>query len=152
MRELLSGNVVLLGGTDVNPWRELYEPKLNFVQVWDNATHRNHFLNRKPKPGEKNRYDVEYGKTQYGGLAFVPNLNQSGDVLMVFGTSMAGVEATMEFLTGAEPSGGFYKKLQAEVNTRDLPYFEALLSTPTVTNTSTEIPVGPAIVGYRVLH
>jgi hypothetical protein len=151
-REILSGNVVLLGGTDVNPWRELYEPQLNFVQVWDHAAHRNYFLNRAPKPGEPARYDVEYGKTQYGGLAFVPNLNQSGEVLMVYGTSMAGVEATMEFLASPDLSGGFWDKLQAEAGTQQLPYFEVLLNTPTVGNTSTEIPTEPAITGYRLIH
>jgi len=152
MREILSGNVVLLGGTDVNPWRELYEPQLNFVQVWDHATHRNHFLNRAPKPGEQVRYDIQYGRNQYGGLAFVPNLNQSGEVLLVFGTAMAGVEAAMQFLTKRAMSDKFYEMLTAETGTRELPYFEVLLNTPTVTNTSTEIPTEPATVGYRIIR
>jgi hypothetical protein len=152
MREILSGNAVLLGGSDVNPWRELYEPQLNFVQVWDHATHRNHFLNRLPQPGEQSLYEVQYGRNQYGGLAFVPNLNQSGEVLLVFGTAMAGVEATMEFLINSTMSGKFYERLTAEAGTSDLPHFEVLLNTATVTNTSTEIPIEPTIVGYRLIR
>lgn len=152
MREILSGNVVLLGGSDVNPWRELYEPQLNFVQVWDHSTHRNHFLNRDPKPGEQARYDIQYGRNQYGGLAFVPNLNQSGEVLLVFGTAMAGVEAAMQFLTKPAMSDKFYGELKAEAGTHELPYFEVLLNTATVTNTSTEIPTKPDIVGYRIIR
>jgi hypothetical protein len=152
MREILSGNAVLFGGNDVNPWRELYEQQLNFVQVWDAATHQNHFLNRAPKPGEQARYDIQHGRNQYGGLAFVPNLNHAGEVLLVFGTAMAGVEAAMQFLTKPAMSDPFYQKLQAEAGTSELPYFELLLNTVTVTNTSTEIPTEPSIAGYRIIR
>jgi hypothetical protein len=65
---------------------------------------------------------------------------------------MAGVEATMEFLTAPALSAGFWDKLHAEAGTERLPYFEVLLNTTTVANTSTEIPTEPSIVGYRLIH
>jgi hypothetical protein len=151
MRELVTGNAILLGGNDVNPWRELYEPQLNFMQSWDYAAHRNYFLNRAPRPGERERYDVQLGSHQYGGLAFVPNLNQSGEVLMIYGTAMAGVEAVMDFLTNPAMSDRFYEKLKGEAGSRQLPHFELLLNTTTVSNASTEIPTEPTIVAYRII-
>jgi hypothetical protein len=152
MRELVTGNAILLGGNDVNPWRELYEPQLNFVQIWEYGLHRNYFRNRSPRPGEPDRYDVQLGSHQYGGLAFVSNLNQSGEVLMIYGTAMAGVEAVMDFLTNPATSDRFYEKLKSEAGNRVLPHFEALLKTTTVSNASTEIPTEPTIVAYRIIH
>ncbi len=152
MRELVTGNAILLGGNDVNPWRELYEPQLNFVQMWEHAAHRNYFLNRAPRPGERDRYDVQLGSHQYGGLAFVPNLNQSGEVLLIYGTAMAGVEAVMDFLMNPAMSDKFYQKLKLEAASPELPHFELLLTTTTVSNASTEIPMEPAIVAYRIIH
>jgi hypothetical protein len=151
-REVLSGNAVLLGGSDVNPWREFYESKLNFVQVWDHKKHRNYFLNRDPRPGEKLRYDTKYGNNQYGAVAFLPNLNDAGEILLVFGTAMAGVEAAMDFLVHPEMAGTFYAELKAQAGTQELPYFELLLNTETMTDTATETPTEPSIAGYRVLR
>ncbi len=150
-REILAGNTVLLGGTDVNPWRELYEPQLNFVQTWDYKAQKNVFLNRHPRPGEKERYDTRYGSQQYGGVAFVPNLNQTGDVLLVFGTAMAAVEATMDFLGNPAQCSSFFEKLKAEAGSSDLPYFELLLNSATVTTTSTEVPTRASIVAHRLI-
>ena len=152
MRELVTGNAVLFGGNDVNPWRELYEPQLNFVQIWEYASHRNYFRNRAPRPGEPDRYDVQRGSHQYGGLAFVPNLNQSGEVLMIYGTAMAGVEAVMDFLTNPAVSDRLYEKLKGEAGSGQLPHFELLLKTATVSNASTEIPTEPTLVAYRIIH
>ncbi len=152
MRDLVTGNAILLGGNDVNPWRELYEPQLNFVQIWEHAAHRNYFLNRAPRPGERERYDVQLGSHQYGGLAFVPNLNQSGEVLMIYGTAMAGVEAVMDFLTNPAMSDRFYEELKSETGSHELPHFEVLLNTTTVSNESTEIPTEPTLVAYRIIR
>jgi hypothetical protein len=49
-------------------------------------------------------------------------------------------------------SDPFYQRLQAEAGANELPYFELLLNTVTVTNTSTEIPTEPSIAGYRIIR
>jgi hypothetical protein len=49
-------------------------------------------------------------------------------------------------------AGTFYAELKAQAGTQELPYFELLLNTETMTDTATETPTEPSIAGYRVLR
>ena len=54
------------------------------------------FSNRNPQPGKKDRYQTDDDK--YGVLALLPNLNNTGSILIVEGTSVAGTQAISDFL------------------------------------------------------
>ncbi len=95
-------NVILFGSPASNPWARLFSETLNFQYDWDQAR-RGLFRNRSPRAGEQAVYSMstnpgEKGEA-YAVVAFVPNVNGEGHVLLVAGTSAEGTEAAGEFIT-----------------------------------------------------
>ncbi|HWR54235.1 MAG TPA: helix-turn-helix domain-containing protein [Bryobacteraceae bacterium] len=128
--DFTSGNAVLLGSIQSNPWNRLFEQQLNFWIDWDEKTQTDIVRNKAPRPGEARAY----GHTQAAGdgsfafsiIAFLPNLRQNGSVLIVAGTSGQGTEAAGEYIT----TPGTYHLLMRQLidlNSGKLPYFEVLL-------------------------
>ena len=79
---LQSGNVVLLGNFRFNPWVQAFEPRMNFYFADSRSELTNSVLiNRSPGSSEQTTYvstDVNHVHTEYGVVAFQPNLNGSG--------------------------------------------------------------------------
>lgn len=100
--DLRTGNVILIGSIEANPWVDLFQQQLNF-----RFSHGADFggsgviTNQHPLPGEHTTYASEPNdpllKT-YGVIAYVPNLEGTGHVLLVEGVNMAGTQAAGEFL------------------------------------------------------
>ena len=95
-------NAILFGSPTSNPWARLFGEKLNFQFEWD-ETRRGMIRNRSPRPGEQSVYAMksnpgESGRA-YATIAFVPNVNGEGHVLLVEGTTAEGTEAAGEFIT-----------------------------------------------------
>jgi len=88
---------VILGSPRSNPWSALYEDQLDFAFVYDENYKREIIRNVRPKPGEPAAYipTAKGGDTGqvFGILAFVRNLNQSGQVLLIAGTTAEATEA-----------------------------------------------------------
>src|SRR6202035_5072028 len=83
-------NVILFGSPTSNPWSRLFSEKLNFQFEWDQVR-RGLFRNRSPRAGEKSVYSMttnpgESGEA-YAVVAFVPNVNSEGHVLLINGTT-----------------------------------------------------------------
>jgi hypothetical protein len=123
IRDFRANHVILLGGRGANPWNELFEDKLNF------RMEAKRFSNRAPQAGEPELYGVyprdgDPEHTAFAHVAFLPNLDNTGNVLILAGTGMEGTEAAGEFvrrpqlppeIAAAAASGG------------RVPYFEVLL-------------------------
>lgn len=95
-------NVILFGSPASNPWARLISETLNFQFDWDQAR-RGLFRNRSPRAGERAVYSMttnsgESGEA-YAVVAFVPNVNGEGHVLLIAGTTAEGTEAAGEFIT-----------------------------------------------------
>ena len=100
--DLRTGNVILIGSIEANPWVDLFQQQLNF-----RFSHGADFggsgviTNQHPLPGEHTTYASEPNdpllKT-YGVIAYVPNLEGTGHVLLIEGVNMAGTQASGEFL------------------------------------------------------
>ncbi|GGH15400.1 hypothetical protein GCM10011586_36450 [Silvibacterium dinghuense] len=128
LKELGESNSVLIGGPRSNPWVDLYAPYMDFVVDYDQSSHRNVILNRKPKTGEQARYFEVGGESEheaYGIVAYLPGLDGQGSSLLVGGTSRAGTEAATEFLF----SHGFSSLLERISSKQGIPHFEILIST-----------------------
>jgi hypothetical protein len=102
LSDFKNNNVILFGSPVSNPWARLFAEKLNFQFEWD-QTRRGLFRNRSPNPGEESVYSMtsnagESGRA-YATVAFVPNVNGEGHVLLVAGTTAEGTEAAGEFVT-----------------------------------------------------
>jgi hypothetical protein len=154
MSELRTGNSVLMGSRRSNPWVQLFEPRLNFVLVLDSASGGPQFHNRSPRDGEGLSFaipcslDIEgTERTElecYALVALVPNLSDTGRVLLLEGLSMEGTEAAGESVTNPEWLAAMLRQIGHRPGTTVQP-FEVLLQL-------TSMPGGyanPKVVAFR---
>lgn len=149
LRELSPGNAVIIGRPLTNLWNEVFEKKLNFRFYSDLQSGTVICQNRSPQAGEQAEYSpVEEGakRTVYASVAFLPNLNNSGNVLIIAGTSSGAQEIAAEFVTNET----LFNDLTNRIRKGDerLPYFEVLLRTITLAGVAQE----PEVIAYRILQ
>jgi hypothetical protein len=131
--ELKQNNAIFVGARGANPWLELYEPAMNFVSSNDVVHHTYSFINRHPKAGEPSSFSVsgtDPAQHVVGVLAFLPNLDGRGNVLIVEGNSMAGAEAVSDFLFDDAVLLPFLADLKKADGT--LSHFEVVLESTSV--------------------
>jgi hypothetical protein len=102
MDNLRSGNAILLGSADSNPWASMFEQQLNFRFFFDPKKGATPVIvNQHPLAGEQpvyaNDYDGPWRKT-YGTISWLPNLDGTGKVLLIAGINMAGTQAAGSFV------------------------------------------------------
>jgi hypothetical protein len=150
IRDFKTHNIILIGSARSTPWDELFDQVLNFNFRFDEKTKRAYFVNRNPKPGEQSAYyaGVNNGIAEtYADVALVPNLNHTGNVLILAGANMEGTEAAGEFTANPERSGKLFRDLGLLKDGR-LEYFEVLLKSRTVAGMARESDV----VAWRILR
>ncbi len=140
---LTRDNVILIGSRIGNPWVELFDSHLNFTTKYD-IDHPDgpiSIVNRSPMPGEKVLYTPS-GSNVYCVVAYLPNPEHHGKVILVEGTGSEAIEAAGDFLLSDDQLSNFQKILHVT----KLPYFEVLLKVSTVRDT----PLTATILGYRI--
>jgi hypothetical protein len=123
-----SGPVIMLGAQEGTPWVELFEDRMNFVFRHDRQKHSFLVLNRSPQRNELTQYDSDQADPLhkvYGLIALQPNLEGSGQILLLEGTSMAGTESAADFIFDDARLLPFLNKIKNKDGS--LPYFELLL-------------------------
>jgi hypothetical protein len=141
------GSAVLIGSAYSDPWVRPFESHMNFVFRDDPRQHLSSIINRSPKPDELPQYDYSRGDTSqkvYAVVAFQPNLQRSGNILILEGTSMAGTEAAADFVFDDALLLPFLKSIANKNNS--IPYFEVLLQSTSMNGSSSQVQ----ILGYRV--
>ena len=141
-----SQNLILCGPRRVNPWVELFEPRLNFRSRFVEGERRASFENAAPQGDEAAEYVVKWSEIGYGRVAYLPNLQRSGSVLLISGMDMASTEAGIDLVT----SEGRVKELLARLGVRGgarVPHFEVLLRTKPMQGGTWE----GTIVAHRIL-
>jgi hypothetical protein len=101
MEDLKDSNVILLGSSFSNPWAELFEKTLNFEFSYQPHPNASLIVNRHPQAGELPVYENDAtgpSHRTYALIGFVPNLNNTGWVLLVEGLTMAGTQAAVDTL------------------------------------------------------
>jgi hypothetical protein len=101
MGDLKDANVILLGSSFSNPWVELFEKSLNFQFSYQPHPNASLIVNRHPREGELPVYEndaIGPSHRTYAVIAFVPNLNNTGWVLLAEGLTMAGTQAAVDTL------------------------------------------------------
>lgn len=140
---MLTGNFILVGAKNSNPWVELYEPRMNFRFV-ESGIHGSRYIdNRSPRQGEQPFYAVHestgYSGDDYATISVVPSLNDQGATLIVQGLRREGTEAAVQFLNSASLRDQLEAKLRT-ANGGTLPkYFEALIQSHAVAGSATSI-------------
>lgn len=136
-------NAILFGSPISNPWAGLFSEKLNFQFDWD-AAHRGQFINRAPLPGEQPLYSMRSNAGESGSayavVAFVPNVNGEGHVLLVAGTTAEGTEAAGEFITDDKRTAAALKALAIDPDGPPR-YFEILLEAKTIAGSASQSTV-----------
>jgi hypothetical protein len=135
-----SHHVILAGPRRANPWIELFEDQLNFRTRYDEGRRHASFENRAPRPGEERSYDVVWNQLGYCRVAYLPNLDGTGSVLLLSGTEMGSTEAGVDFITG-EP---WVRRLASALSVgagRPFPHFEVLLRTHLLSSASPRFEV-----------
>lgn len=130
IRNLKNHNAILLGSKRSTLWIELFEPQLNFRFAYQERRLR--ILNTAPQPGEQPVYAGTGAERGYAILAFLPNLERTGSVLLLQGDDQVSTEAAGEFVTNEEVFATLQKRLTPTGGR--LPWFEALLKTGKVGN------------------
>jgi hypothetical protein len=127
----------------------MFESKLNFGIYSDLQRDIAICRNRVPQPGEQAEYlPVENGpkRTVYAAVAFVPNLNDGGNVLIISGMSSGAQEIAAEFATNENLLNAFVNKVWKHGDR--LPHFEVLIRTITLAG----LPQEPEVIAYRLLE
>lgn len=147
-RELKSNNVVLLGYRISNPWIEPFENHLTLRWNFD-SEHGNYY------PVDSTVTDsLKYGMTVprdqphegYATLSFLPNLSNTGNVLILAGTGGTANSAALDFLLDERAMGQLHAMLTQDKKA-PFPYFEALLKV----GSRNTLPRDSTVVVYRSL-
>jgi hypothetical protein len=129
LTNLQRGNIVLLGDFRFNPWVQAFEPKMNFYFSDSRSELTNSVLmNRSPRNNEQASYDstdVAHVHTEYSVIAFQPNLNGSGNALLLEGQSQMSTEAAANFVENDADLLPFLNKIRRKDGS--IPHFEVLL-------------------------
>lgn len=143
MDDLKTENAVLIGSADSNPWVELFQPQLNFQFTNGPAFGGSStIVNHHPLPGEALTYASVTGdpaKRTYGLIAYLPNLNGGGHVLILEGINMAGTQAAGEFLFNPELMAPVIERARRSNGT--LRSFEVLVETSDIAANSSQLKV-----------
>lgn len=128
-QDLQDGNAILIGSPNYDPWVQLFQQGLNFTMHYDGAGNRITIANARPRPGEQQIYEWTATDPKRRGYALVTltdNLQSSGKVLLLEGTSMGGVDAASDFLLHSDNMSPFLRKAKGR---QKLENFELLLET-----------------------
>ncbi len=147
--DLKSGNVILIGAFEANPWIELFERNMNFVLQHNYKARVFSVINRSPRAGEPTHWDSIRDDPQhrvYGVVAFTPNLSENGNALLIEGTSMAGTEAAWDFISDDSELLPFLRKIQRPDG--KIPHFELLLATQNMSSSA----VHSSLLAWRTMN
>lgn len=144
-------NLVFLGSAYSDLWIKKLHPQMNFVVQMDRTTGNLCFVNKEPEAGELDRYCATGGPGQedvtYALVTFLPNLQHTGHVLILAGTTGAGTEAAGDFMTDPHYVTLLRRYLNLKPHTRAIPYFQILLKTGVLKNDPGELKV----VAHRLI-
>jgi hypothetical protein len=148
IRDFGSESFVLIGSRRGIPWVQLFEPQLNFALEEDKLDHQFYFRNKQPKSGEIAKYVPSGGgdtEETYADIAFLPNLENTGSVLILSGITMAASEAAGDLVASSSFSGEISRLLGRDAARNR--YFEILLKTRTIAGAARN----SQIIAYRMM-
>jgi hypothetical protein len=133
MDDLKDGNAILLGAIHTDPWVSLLQEKLNFQFSCGKHVDDCFILNTHPAAGERSVYRIapdDPSHETYAIVALLPNLGQTGKILLIEGLNVAGTEAAANLVLD-DPT---MRSILGQIKLHDgsLKPFELLIETKTV--------------------
>ena len=149
-RNLKENNVILIGGPRSNPWVELFESRLNFRFAFTREGAPASIRNVSPKAGELPLYQIErkqeISTEGFARIALVPNLDKTGRVLLIAGTTSEATEAAGEFFLDPQAAQALAGELGRPAGAGE--GFEVLLETKAIGGTAQH----SRILAHRLLQ
>lgn len=149
MADLSDGNAILLGAIHTDPWVDLLQKQLNFQFVCESHVNHCSIVNSHPTNGEIAVYQNESQQLShqtYGVVAFIPNLNRTGRILLIEGLNMAATQAAADTLMDETRMRPIIQ--QATLQNGSVGSFELLIETTSVD----AAPLPSRIVAARFEH
>jgi hypothetical protein len=140
VERLMEGNAILLGNKRANPWVELFDRHLRFRFAFDDEQTSSRFEDTQPRPGQPVVYPTVWERTSHCQVAILPNLRETGSVLIIAGGDQSAAAAGAHFITTERWVEDLANRLGVHGGGR-FPYFEVLLQTETVANTVPEFRI-----------
>lgn len=128
--DLKKDNLVLIGSLESDPWLQFFQSKMNFVLHDDRNEGALKVENKRPAASELSSYVYDRDDPSHRGyalVAFLPNLGEDGDVLIVQGFTLADTQAAADFVTNHRDFNAVLGPIVAKRH--GLPHFEILLRT-----------------------
>jgi hypothetical protein len=148
LADIENSNVILLGSKHTNPWVSLFENRLNFKLEYASDVDDSYVINNRPVGGEQKIYrnsaDSMSNNHTYGAIAYLPDLNGTGHVLIIQGLNMAATQAAAFILF--DPSVMQQVLQQAALPGGTVRPFELLVET---TSIGAAAP-GARLIGTRI--
>lgn len=148
VRDLGTGNIILVGSNRSNPWVSLFADRTNFRFTEDPATQEFSFENQNPQPNEQKRYLPTYtphGGNAYIDVAILSNATDSGYALLIDGSDAEVNESAVRYLL----DGNLPPSLQATLSHPKLKSIELFLRGRHLMN---EADNEIEIIGLRQAH
>jgi hypothetical protein len=137
-------NFIFLGSPRSDPWSALFNDELDFRFLFDNATKQEIIQNVHPHKGELPAYiptAMGWGTGQsFAIVAFVQNLDQNGQVLLLAGANGEGTEAAGRLVTDPSRLATALQKCGIRSG-NPLRHFEILLRLSTMAGSPTTVDV-----------
>ncbi len=142
-RDLENDNLIFLGSAYSDPWVDEFDAQADFPVIKDPVTGFLCFANSRPLAGEPGSYCASPvssgGLETFALVTFMPNLQDTGNVLILEGTTGAGTEAAGDFMTNPHYCSRLRSLLGVGPRAKSLPYFQLLLKTVVIDNTPGEL-------------
>ena len=137
-------NFIFLGSPRTDPWFSLFNDKLDFGIVFDQASGEEVIRNFHPATNEQQLYvpTARGGATgvSYAIMAFVQNPDQNGQVLLLAGINAEGTQAAGKIATDMPRLNATLKSCGIS-SSSPLKHFELLLSVKTMAGSPSEFEV-----------
>jgi hypothetical protein len=128
-RQLKSGNIILLGTSQSNPWIQPFEAQLAVRWKMDPVS-ATYYPRDMTAGADPDKYRPEANSTKpregYATIALLPNLGGNGNVLILSGTGGSAVAATLDFLSDEKSLHDLRSRLGGSKSDA-FPPFEAML-------------------------
>ncbi|HKR28242.1 MAG TPA: hypothetical protein VJS11_12340 [Acidobacteriaceae bacterium] len=131
-RQVKSGNVVLLGNPQSNPWIQAFDPRVSIGWLFDPQNQIYYPYDKQAPSTQRDQFraagDDSHPRIGYATISYLPNLSGSGNALLLTATGGSAMGVAMDFLNDQQSMNTLLERLHAGHAAR-FPYFEALLKT-----------------------
>jgi PAS domain-containing protein len=145
--DLKNANAILIGSMGSNPWSSIADSNANFRIVYGQGMQGATIINARPQPNEAASYASHWSEPAhetFALIAFLPNLDGTGHLLLLQGLDVAGTQAAAESLFHGDAITTVLR--QAIRPDGSIRHFEILLRSTSIESNST----GTQVIATRI--